>query len=214
MSQGQIVDLLFRYFNAYGYYIIFFLLLLENFFIIGLVVPGETVLLLGAFAASQGTLNIVSVIFTAIIAAVIGNIVGYFVGRRGGRPLIEKYGGRFVSEERISAAERYFDVHGTKTVFIGRFAAGVRVFIPLLAGASRMPFVKFILYTVAAVISWTIGLGLVGYFFGQNWPFISKLLSRFSFVVLGLLIAFIVYYVVRRRKREAATGRGDHRNGA
>ncbi|HZD58997.1 MAG TPA: DedA family protein [Anaerolineae bacterium] len=200
MSESQIFDLLLRYFNVYGYYIVFLLLFLENFFVIGLVMPGETILLIAAFAASQGVLTIVYVIITAAIAAITGNIAGYFIGKKGGRPLIEKYGGRFVSAERIEAAERYFDVHGPKTVFIGRFAAGVRVFIPLLAGASQMNFAKFILYTVAAVISWTVGIGIVGFFFGQNWVLISKFLGRFGLVALATIVVFIIiYYIIRRR---------------
>jgi membrane protein DedA with SNARE-associated domain len=200
VSESQIFDLLLRYFNVYGYYIVFLLLFLENFFVIGLVMPGETILLIAAFAASQGVLTIVYVIITAAIAAITGNIAGYFIGKKGGRPLIEKYGGRFVSADRIEAAERYFDVHGPKTVFIGRFAAGVRVFIPLLAGASQMNFAKFILYTVAAVISWTVGIGIVGFFFGQNWVLISKFLGRFGLVALATIVVFIIiYYIIRRR---------------
>lgn len=208
MNESQILG----YFNAYGYYIVFLLLLLENFFVIGLVVPGETVLLIAAFAAAQDTLNIVFVIATAVIAAITGNIAGYFIGRKGGRPLIERYGGRFVPAERIEAAERYFDIHGPKTVFIGRFAAGVRVFVPLLAGASRMNFAKFILYTTVAVVSWTVSIGIIGYFFGQNWALISKLLGRSGLIVIAVVaVVFIIYYVTRRRRETLLERDGGHK---
>lgn len=207
--ENQILDFLIQYINAYGYYIVFLALLFENLFITGLLIPGETVLIVAAAFAAQDSLNITYIILTAIVAAIIGNIAGYFIGERGGRPLIEKYGGRFMSPERIKSAEEYFDQHGPKTVFIGRFAAGVRVFVPLLAGASRMNFVKFMGYTVAAVVLWTVGIGLLGYFFGQNWPLIKALLGRFGVVVLGALVAFIVYYVVRRRRERSSNRDSD-----
>ncbi|HEY3375629.1 MAG TPA: DedA family protein [Candidatus Aquicultor sp.] len=211
--EQRIIDVLITYLSAYGYYIVFAALLLENFFITGLVIPGETVLLIAAGFAGQGSLNIVYVMLTAMMAAILGNIAGYFIGERGGRPLIEKFGGQFISPERITAAEEYFDVHGPKTVFIGRFAAGVRVFVPLLAGASRMNFAKFIAYTTAAVITWTIGLGLIGFFFGENWQLVKELLGRFGVAILAIVVAFIAFYVVRRR-RERALNRSDDSAGA
>jgi len=203
VNESQILDLLIRYFNTYGYYIVFIALLLENLFVIGLVLPGETVLLIAAFIAAQGMLNIVYVIIVGIVAAIIGNIAGYLIGREGGRPLIEKYGGRLVSAERIKAAEKYFDTRGPETVFFGRFAAGVRVFVPLLAGASKMKFSKFLGYTVAAVVIWTVSLGIVGFFFGQSWMLISKLVGRFSIIFLILIIAFVILYLIRRKRERS-----------
>lgn len=204
MSEAAIIDLLIQYFNTYGYFVIFTVLLLENLFLLGLIIPGETVLLLGAAFAAQNTLNIVYVIITAIIAAIIGNIAGYFIGKKGGRPLMERFGGRFISADKIAAAERYFDAHGTKTVFVGRFAAGVRTFVPLLAGAAKMGFGKFIAYTTAAVVLWTVGLGLVGFFFGANWTLIKKIFGRFTVLILVIVIIFVILYIIRRRREEAA----------
>lgn len=208
MNESQILDFLIRYFDIYGYYIVFTLLLLENFFVIGLVVPGETVLLLASFLAAQGELDIVYVVVTAALAAIIGNVTGYIIGRKGGRPFIERYGGRLVSPERIDAAEEYFDRHGTKTVFIGRFAAGVRVFVPLIAGASKMDFGKFLVYTIAAVVMWTIAIGALGFFFGQNWELLGKIVGNFSVVVLAVVVILIVLYIRRRRRVHADQGNG------
>lgn len=211
MIENQIIDILIRYFNVYGVFIVFTVLLLENLFLLGLVIPGETVLLIAAAASARGDLNIYTVVVTAIIAAIIGNIIGYFIGRKGGRPLIERYGRRFVSEEKIKAAESYFDEHGTKTVFVGRFAAGVRTFVPLLAGAARMSFPKFLAYTIAAVILWTIGISVIGFFFGQNLDLITELLSDFGIIALLVIIAVFVIYIVRRRRAQAIHGDSGNR---
>jgi len=206
LNEAQILDFLIRYFDMYGYYIVFLFLLMENLFVIGLVVPGETVLLLASFVAAQGNLNIYYVIITAAVAAILGNITGYVIGRKGGRPFIKRYGGRLVSPEKIDAAEEYFAIHGPKTVFIGRFAAGVRVFVPLIAGASKMNFGKFLIYTIAAVVSWTVGIGLLGFFFGQNWRLLSKLVGNFSLIVLAVVIALSALYIIRRRRGRADKG--------
>lgn len=213
MVESQLVDFLIKYFNIYGYYIVFTLLFLENLFLLGLVIPGETVLIAAAAFSAQGTLEIAYVITVAVIASITGNTVGYFIGRRGGRPLIEKYGGRFVSTEKIIAAEQYFDDHGTKTVFIGRFAAGIRTFVPLLAGAAKMNFAKFLAYTSAAIILWTVGIGLVGFFFGENWPLIKKLLGQFGFFIFAIVAIILAVYIVRR-KRENACNRDSGHTGA
>ena len=202
------IDTLFHYFQLYGYYIVFFGLLLENSAFVGLIWPGETVLLAAGFFAARGDFNIVSVIVYGILGALIGNNIGYFLGLKGGRTFVERFGHRFfISEARIKAAEEYFDSHGGKTVFIGRFAAGVRVFVSLLAGASRMNYAKFFAYTLLAVVVWTVGIGLVGYFFGQHWDSLLKIIGRIGWgaliavVILGLAVCF---YSKRRSKRMKA----------
>jgi len=201
VETAEILSLLFHYFKLYGYYLVFFALLLENVAFIGLIVPGETVLLAASFFAFWGEFNIVSVVLTAIAGAFIGNNIGYFLGRRGGRPFIERFGDRFfISKERIRAAEAYFDEHGGKTVFIGRFATGIRVFIPLLAGAAHMNYARFFLYTLAAVLIWTVGIGTLGYLFGQYWSWIVKVLGRIGWVGLAAVIILLLFFLISRRR--------------
>lgn len=197
------IDTLFYYFQQYGYYIVFFGLLLENSAFIGLVMPGETVLLAASFFAAQGKFNIVLVIIYGILGAIIGNNIGYFLGLRGGRAFIERFGHRLrISDKRITAAEEYFDSHGGKTVFVGRFASGIRVFVSLLAGASRMNYGKFFLYTLLAVVVWTVGIGIVGYEFGQNWELLLKIIERIGWGTLFLVVVLAVGAYLYRRKRK------------
>jgi len=181
-------------------------LLAENTVFVGLVMPGETVLLAGAVAASRGYLNIYLVFAVGTIAAILGNVGGYFIGYYGGRPLLEQISHRFKRwEKAIDKAESYFDSHGTKTVFFGRFAAGIRVFVGALAGASRMNFLEFLLYTVISVILWTLSISVLGYFSGKNWQLIVIILKRAGwFVLLIFAIVLLVYFFVRRRTKLAS----------
>lgn len=207
VSDVTSLDLLLRYFQLYGYYLLFLVLLLENTILVGLLVPGETVLLAASFLASRGDLDFVTVIAVAILGALAGNNLGYLIGRRGGRPLVERYGHYFgISEKRIKAAEEYFDRHGGKTVFFGRFAAGARVFVALLAGASRMSYLNFFLYTLAAVVSWTFAVGVAGFLFGRSWERLARSTSVFSIAVLLLLAAFVLIYLYARARRKEAGG--------
>jgi len=201
--EANILSIFIHYFKAYGYYILFFALLLENVFFLGLIVPGETILLLGSFFASRGYFNIFYVIAVGIGSAILGNNIGYFIGLAKGRPFIEKFGGHFlISEKRIKEAEQYFDVHGGKTVFIGRFAPGIRVFIAPLAGASRMNYIKFFFYTLTAVVSWTILITMLGYFFGENWEIIIRSINRLGWGACALIIAFLILTYLYRQKRK------------
>lgn len=206
MQASGFLDLIFQYFRLYGYYLLFFGLLLENTVILGLIVPGETLLLAASFLASQGHFKLVYIILVTGAGAFIGNNIGYFLGRKGGRPFIEKFGEKylFISEEQIRASEEYFDVHGGKTIFIGRFAAGIRVFIAPIAGASHMDYRKFFIYTLVSVGVWTVLLSMVGFVFGQHWKLLLSVLKRVGWgaLVLLLLLVFLGFFSKFRKKGE------------
>ncbi|MBI4743816.1 MAG: DedA family protein [Actinobacteria bacterium] len=195
------LNLIFKYFEAYGYYVVFIASLLENIMVIGLFFPGEIILIGASAFAAQNHFKLPYIILNGIIGAIIGNNIGYFIGRKGGRPFIEKFGDRFfISKERILAAEKYFDEHGPKTILIGRFIGGVRVFIAAIAGASRMDYKKFIFYTCLSVIFWTVTASVAGYFFGQNWPFLLKIIRRIGWIVGLIVFMFIVYKYLKTKR--------------
>lgn len=212
MDEAKIAQLIVDYFDLYGYYLVFAFLLAENTFMLGLLIPGETILITASFIAAAGNLNIGWVITIGAIAAMLGNNFGYLIGRVGGRALMERVGTRWLSQERIDAAEDYFDKHGQKTVFIGRFVAGVRTFVPVLAGAARMSYPKFLAYTVASVIAWTMGLGLLGYFFGENRAILLTIIKRGEVGILIALIAGLTYVLWRKWRKRSGQDAGS--NGA
>lgn len=206
MVEAKIVPLIISYFNAYGYYLIFFLLLAENSFLLGLVVPGEMVLVFAAFLAGRGDLDLHRVIFVATVAALIGNNVGYLLGREGGRRFMENLGSRWISSEKIAAAENYFDKHGQKTIIIGRFVAGVRTFVPVLAGASKMPYLSFLIYTTCAVVAWTVSVALLGYYFGESWELLLRIIKRAEFAIGIIAVLAVAFFVVRHYWRKRVDG--------
>ncbi len=186
-------------FARYGYFVVFFGILLEN---AGIPVPGETILLAGAVLARFGHLSIVAVIGTAMAGAVLGDNVGFFVGRRGGRRLIERHG-RFLglTQARLEQFDAFFERHGAKTVFVARFVTGLRVVGAVLAGASTLAWGRFFVFNVAGAITWATTFGTVGYAVGYSWDAIERWIGDLGLALLVVLGAVAVLVVARTRKR-------------
>jgi membrane protein DedA with SNARE-associated domain len=149
----------------YGLIALFLVVMLESG---GVPLPGETALVAAAIFASQGRLNIVEVIAVAAAAAIIGDNLGYWVGRTGGRKLLQRYGPlRRWSERVLPWSERFFERHGSKTIFLARFFSVLRVTGAWVAGISRMHWWTFFLWNAAGGICWAILVGLVAYYVGH-----------------------------------------------
>jgi len=192
-------QLLSRFFADYGYWVVFFGVMLENS---GLPVPGETVLLFAGFLAYHGRLSLGRAIFTAIVGATLGDSLGYVVGRWGGTALINRYRGRFfLSAHRFDRAQAIFLRFGHWAVFVARFITGLRVIAGPLAGAFLMPYPRFLLSNFSGAVLWAFVIGWVGYLFGSNW---QRLLDLFKQVDTAILLSvastvFIAWAVYRRK---------------
>ena len=171
---------------TYGYLIVALGVLLES---IGVPLPGETLLLLGAAYAGTGKLNVWGVIVAAAVGAIVGDTIGYQIGRHGGRALLDRYGGLVrLNPEHLARAETFFARYGDKTVFFGRFIAILRTFSAFLAGVNRMPYRRFLLYNAAGGIVWAITFGLLGAAFGSQWPLIEHWAGRAGLLIVGILV--------------------------
>lgn len=188
-------------FATAGYPIIAAAVLLERSILVGLVVPGEVMLALGGIYASRGDLSISLVIALGVTAAIVGESAGYWIGRRYGMAILGKVPFARRLRRKIERAEEYFQSHGGKTVAVGRFATAAGTFIPFVAGMSRMPYWRFVAFDVPSVAVWGTAIGLVGFVFGQNLELVDKILSRFGWIMLALLIVMVGVVVLVRRRR-------------
>lgn len=195
----QFLDL----FNHFGYWAVFFGVMLEN---AGLPVPGETILLFASFLAWQDRFDLFWVIVLACCGATLGDNIGFAIGRRGGRPLLERYTRRSKHlHKRLVQAEGFFRRHGSWTVFIARFVTGLRVFAGPLAGALHMPWPRFLFFNFSGAVVWSIAISLVGYFFGSQW---ERLLHIIKNVNIGIFaaVALVLYLLWRRHSRSQPHG--------
>ena len=194
------LQLIEHYMLVYGYWAVFFGVMLEN---AGVPVPGETILLIAGYFASTGEFNIALVMIIAASGAVVGDNIGFAIGHHYGRGFLLRVGRFFfLTPKRLAHMENYFESHGNKTILVARFITGLRVFAALLAGASRkMPWRVFVLYNMAGAILWSVVITTLGYLFGASLPLLVKWVGRSGTILLiaAIVIGVIVWRVRRHR---------------
>ena len=175
--------------QAIGYPLVFGLIAAES---TGVPLPGEITLLAAAAAAGagRGGFNIWLVFLFAAAGAIAGGTAGYWIGRRGGRALIERLSGRFgLNPDHIGKAERFFDHHGGSTVFFGRWVSYLRILTSLLAGISKMPFPKFMLFNILSGIFWAGVVSFLGFKFGRHLDVVERIMREIG---IGIFIAAVL----------------------
>ena len=179
-----------------GYPILFLLVGIES---AGVPLPGETALIIGGLAASQGRLSIAMVIVVAASAAIIGDNVGFLVGRRAGRALLSRPG-RFADQRLrvLQLGEPFFERHGGKTVFIGRWITGLRVWASWLAGASGMRWPTFLFFNAAGGAAWATTVALAAYFGGRGIEQVVARVGLYGGIVVGAALVALVVWLRRR----------------
>lgn len=191
------MHIIFDLIATYGYVVVLLVVMAES---AGAPLPGETSLLIAGALAGAGHLWLPGVIAAAAAGAIAGDTAGYWIGRRYGLALLRRHGRLFrFDESKLRRAEAFFARHGDKTVFLGRFVPIGRIFSAALAGVSRMNYRRFLIWNAAGGIVWASVMGALGYLFGQQLPLIERIVQRFGFGLLGLIIAAVVARVVVAR---------------
>lgn len=178
--------------GAWTYLLVGALAFLETGAGIGLIAPGETTILLGGFVAGQGKISLAVLLAIVWTCAVAGDVASYFLGRRLGREFLEKHGPRFkITHDRLDQVERFFQRWGGSAIFLGRFVGFIRAVAPFIAGASKMPFRRFLPYDIAGAGIWGCGLVILGYVFWQSFDKLIQAAKQGA-LALGLVIALVV----------------------
>ena len=169
----------------------------------GVPLPGETALIAAGILASEGHLQIELVILVAAGAAIVGDNVGFWIGRRGGRKLLELPGPLARHRQRVlERGEEIFQRHGGKTVFFGRWFAGLRIASAWLAGVNHMPWGSFIVYNALGGIAWAVSVGLLAYWAGHS---AEGVLETVGVGGLGLALVVLGAFVFWRWRRHRAS---------
>ncbi|MCZ6514501.1 MAG: DedA family protein [Acidobacteria bacterium] len=202
-----IIEFLEEAFTNYGYWVIFFGVMLEN---AGLLVPGETVLLYAGYLCFHGRLDLTRVMIVSSLGASLGDNLGYLLGRRFGFPLLNRYRKGFLGKFlRYDRAQQLFLRHSNWAVFTGRFITGLRVFAGPFAGIFRMRYRRFLFFDTLGAVLWGISITLIGYAIG-DWRRIVEFIARFNRLLWGVVALVVTVLVLRarRRKREQAREQG------
>jgi membrane protein DedA with SNARE-associated domain len=183
--------------HQYGYALVFAAAALQA---VGAPVPGGTAVVAAAlYAASSHGLSIVGVIVAAALGALIGSCTGFALGRWRGEPLLLFIGRRLrQTPEQVNELRTAFAAGGTLLLFVGRFITGVRNVTGLLAGASGMPFRRFLPVTAAAASVWALINGLEYYFFGHA-VIAADTWLQILLVCVGIASLVVSLTLLRRR---------------
>lgn len=181
------LDEIINKFGVWSYAILFLIVFVETGLVIFPFLPGDSLLFASGTLAAVGTaFNLPILIVVFLAAAIIGDTVNYHIGHKVGTSIPpNSFLGKAINQEKMDAAQKFFNKHGGKTIVIARFMPFIRTFIPFVAGASRMHYRYFLIYNVVGACLWVFICTLLGYFFG-NIPIIKE-----NFSVVLLLIIFI-----------------------
>ena len=180
---------------------------LETGAFVGLVLPGETVVILGGAVAGQGETSLVLTIGIVWATALAGDSVSFELGRRLGRDFILRHGPKLrITPGRFARVEAYFSRHGGKTIVIGRFIGFVRALAPFTAGSSGMRYRYYLPFGVVGTGLWAAAFVLVGYFASQSLDAAARAAGRGT-LLFGIVVAVVVAAVVAFRFLRRAENR-------
>jgi membrane protein DedA with SNARE-associated domain len=167
--------------------------------------PSELILPFAGFLVSDpskieplthGPWGFWAVVIAATIGNTIGSLIAYAIGAWGGRPFLERYGKYLlIRHHEIELAERFFDKYGAATAFFSRLLPIVRTFISFPAGVARMPLGKFIFYSTAGALPWSMALVFAGLQLGARWTDIRHALQPFDLLIAVVVVAAIVLFI-------------------
>ncbi|MDQ0693516.1 DedA family protein [Arthrobacter sp. W4I7] len=188
-----------------AYIAVFCLVFAEDALFVGFVIPGETAAVLGGVVASRGEVQLAGMMIVAVLAAVLGDTVGYEVGKHLGSRFSRS---RALSrhQKQMTKAEDFLQRKGGWAVFLGRFIAFFRAVMPALAGTSRMPYRRFLVFNAAGALVWGAGFVLLGYLAGNSYEAVAKAAGRDIAVVIAVLAVagLIAWHFGSRRQRQRA----------
>jgi membrane protein DedA with SNARE-associated domain/membrane-associated phospholipid phosphatase len=170
---------------------------------VGLIAPGETFLIFGGVVAGQGTISLVALIAIVWTCAVAGDLASFYAGRKLGRDFLVKHGPKVqISEERLHSVEAFFDRHGGKAIFLGRFVGLVRAVNPFLAGSSGMALKRFLPYDIVGAGAWATILLTLGYVFWQSFDSVLHYAEQGTLALGTTIVVLVAVLWLYRRFRE------------
>src|SRR5437016_2852597 len=186
-----------------GYLGIFLIVFADSGVLLGLVLPGDSLLFTAGLLASQGHLNLWLLMLVAALGAILGDSAGYAFGKRMGPHLFMRKDSWFFTTRHLDRARHFYARHGGKTIFLARFLHFVRTLAPMIAGAADMHYGTFLFYNVFGGLFWAISVSALGYWLGNTVPnidhYILPILGVIGIMALSTTIVRLVNMVMTHR---------------
>ena len=200
------IEILGGFYNQYGYLVVFLGTLCENTALLGLLLPGNSLALLGAFYARAGSLNLGWVIFFATLGTVLGYHVDYLLGRFALVHILKRWGTtklglRLRLAGRIRLARMLLVKHGGKAILLSHMIGHMRSFIALSAGVTHMNYLRFLFFEVIAAILWNTAYSLLGYTLALEIDRLQILIERMNLGILAVFALLFLLWWTWKKKR-------------
>jgi membrane-associated protein len=193
-------------YGAWVYAILFAIVFCETGLVVTPFLPGESLLVVGGALWAKAGLPVELLMATLIAAALCGDNCNYWIGRALSSRARHWEGSRWFNRRVFDRTEAFYARHGGKTIVLARFVPLVRTFAPFVAGVGRMPYVRFLLFSIAAALLWVILLVGAGFLFG-NLPFVRDNFEVAVFGIVGLSLVPVVIEALRHRRAATAARR-------
>jgi membrane-associated protein len=189
-----------------GLPLLLFVIFAETGLLIGFFLPGDSLVFIsGLLCATNETIlkvGIAELISCMSLAAIIGNTFGYFFGKKVGEGLYKREDSFLFKKRHLQTTHSFYERHGGKTLFLGRFLPIIRTFAPILAGIINVDLKKFMLYNIVGAIAWVGSVAGLGYFLGDKFPQTKDYLG---YIVIGLIVVtsipvLVTYFKERKSK--------------
>jgi membrane-associated protein len=175
----------------------------ETGLLIGVFLPGDSLLVTAGLLAARGYLNVYALAPVLTVAAICGNSVGYFIGRATGPRIFNRENSLFFNKKHAIRAHEFYEKYGRKTIVLAQFMPIIRTFAPVVAGVGGMKFRTFITFNIMGAVLWIWSMVAIGYFLGSYIPGIDQHIEIVVAIVvfISLLPGLISWYRGRRAKR-------------
>lgn len=185
--------------KAIGTLGIFGMVFCETGLLIGVFLPGDSVLFTAGFLASQGFLNIYVLIPTIFVAAVLGDNAGYLWGHKLGHRIFNREDSVIFHKDNVLKAQHFYEKYGTMALILSRYIPIVRTFAPLVAGVGKMPYKRFFLIDLISCFIWSFGLTLAGFYLIKVFPGLEKNITLVIFGIIVVSLIFPVYHYLKNK---------------
>jgi membrane-associated protein len=160
----------------------------ETGLLVGVILPGDSLLFTVGVVAGDGVLNVALVIVLLSLSAMIGDSTGYFLGRRTGTAIFNRPDSRLFKREHVLRTKEFYEKHGGQTILYARFVPIIRTFTAFVAGVAEMPYRRFLPYSVCGAAGWVFLMTMIGYEIGSV-PFVRRYFDK---VILAIIFISVL----------------------
>lgn len=187
--------------KSLGYIGVFAVVFAESGLLVGVFLPGDSLLFTAGFLASQGVLNFPLLIAITFIAAVAGDSAGYFTGLRYGSKVFKKDDSLLFSKDHIRKSEAFYEKHGGKALVLARFTPIVRTLAPILAGVGKMSYRTFLVFNLIGAFLWAVGITSLGYFLGNAIPNVDHYILPVVAIIVAVSLLPSFVHIMRDKQQ-------------